>query len=248
MPHDGPGRRVSLGRLIPIAVLLTGLGLFFVFDLHHYLSFETLKEQRAWLLGFVDEHGPLAAFAFLGLYAAAVAFSLPGGALLTITGGFLFVLVLGPLLSVLGATIGAVVLFLATRTALYDLLHARAGPALRKMEDGFREDAMSYLLVLRLVPLFPFWLVNIVPALLGVPVRTYVIATFFGIMPGAFVYASVGNGLGALIAEGKSPDFGAIFRGEILLALSGLVILSLVPVVYKRLKARKAVTGQSGRG
>jgi uncharacterized membrane protein YdjX (TVP38/TMEM64 family) len=107
------------------------------------------------------------------------------------------------------------------------------------MEAGFRENAMSYLLVLRLVPLFPFWLVNLVPAFLGVPLRTYVIGTFFGIMPGTFVYASVGSGLGAILEAGESPDLGIIFKAEILIPLLGLALLALIPVIYKRIKTKR---------
>jgi uncharacterized membrane protein YdjX (TVP38/TMEM64 family) len=119
------------------------------------------------------------------------------------------------------------------------VLRAKAGPFLTKMEDGFRENAMSYLLVLRLVPLFPFWLVNLVPAFLGVPTGTYVIGTFFGIIPGTFVFASVGNGLGALLDAGQDPNLGIIFQPNVLGPLIALALLSLVPVAYKKYQARK---------
>jgi uncharacterized membrane protein YdjX (TVP38/TMEM64 family) len=165
----------------------------------------------------------------------------------TIFGGFLFSTVVdgipGTILAaaivVIGATVGATALFLAARTGLGEPLRARAGPNLRRMEAGFRENAMSYLLVLRLVPLFPFWLVNLVPAFLGVPLRTYVIGTFFGIMPGTFVYASVGSGLGAILEAGESPDLGIIFKAEILIPLLGLALLALIPVIYKRIKTKR---------
>ena len=107
------------------------------------------------------------------------------------------------------------------------------------MEEGFRRDALSYLLVLRLIPIFPFWLVNIVPAFLGVPLRTYVLGTFVGIIPGSFVYASVGNGLGAVFDAGGTPDLGIIFAPAILLPIVGLAVLALLPIVYRRFKARK---------
>ena len=123
---------------------------------------------------------------------------------MTIAGGFLFGTLTTTVVVVVGATIGAIALFLAARYAFFDALHAKAGPALLKMEKGFQENALSYLLVLRLIPLFPFWLVNLVPALLGVPLRTYVIGTALGIIPGTFVFASVGNGLGTLLEEGAN--------------------------------------------
>jgi uncharacterized membrane protein YdjX (TVP38/TMEM64 family) len=175
-----------------------------------------------------------------------IAFSLPGGAVATIFGGYIFSTVVdgvaGTILAaaivVIGATIGATTLFLAARTGLGEPLRARAGPGLKRMEAGFRENAMSYLLVLRLVPLFPFWLVNLVPAFLGVSLRTYVIGTFFGIMPGTFVYASVGSGLGAILEAGESPDLGIIFEAKILIPLLGLALLALIPVIYKHFKAK----------
>ncbi len=247
MPNDRPGRHFSVGRLVPIAVLAAGLILFFVFDLHHYVSLETLKEQREWLSRQVAEHAVLMAAAYILVYVVIAAFSLPIATLATITGGFLFGLVGGTAYSVIGATLGAIILFVAAKTAFYDLLHAKAGSALRKMEAGFREDALSYMLVLRLVPLFPFFVVNIVPALLGVPLRVYVIGTFFGMIPGAFVYASVGNGLSALLEAGQDPDLRIILTPKFLLPLIGLAVLAAIPVVYRHLKARKAVTDHSGR-
>ena len=139
-----------------------------------------------------------------------------------------------------GATIGATALFLAARYAFADLLRAKAGPAIRKMEDGFREDAFNYLLVLRLVPIFPFWLVNLVPAFLGVSLKVYVIATFIGIIPGGFVYALVGNGLGAIFDRGEVPDLLIIFQPQILAPILGLAVLAVIPVIYKKMKQRKA--------
>jgi uncharacterized membrane protein YdjX (TVP38/TMEM64 family) len=129
--------------------------------------------------------------------------------------------------------------FLAARTAFYDLFHARAGAALARLEEGFRRDSFSYLLFLRLVPVFPFWLVNIVPALLGMALGPYMLATLIGIIPGAVVYSSVGSGLGMLLDRGEMPNLGIIFEWRILLPLLGLAVLALVPVLYTRLRARK---------
>lgn len=234
-----PRRPAVLKRVLPLAVLAAGLVAFFVLDLDVYFSLEALKQNREFLQMFVAENGFLAILAFAGLYAVVVAFSLPGGAIMTLAGGFLFGTVVGGMTVVVGATIGATALFLIARTALGDVLRARAGPFLTKMEDGFRKNAMSYLLVLRLVPLFPFWLVNLVPAFLGVSTGTYVIGTFLGIIPGTFVFASVGNGLGALLDAGQDPDLGIIFQPNVLGPLVALALLSLVPVVYKKYQARK---------
>jgi uncharacterized membrane protein YdjX (TVP38/TMEM64 family) len=234
-----PKRSSAIRRLAPLAVLLIAIGAFFALGAHDYLSFETLRQHREQLLGLVEQHPLLAPLAFTAVYAAVIALSVPGGAILTIAGGFLFGIVPATLFVLVGATGGATVVFLIARTALGDSLRARAGPRIRRMEEGFRRDALSYLLVLRLIPIFPFWLVNIVPAFLGVPVRTYVLGTFIGIIPGSFVYASVGNGLGAVFDAGGTPDLGIIFKPAILLPIVGLAVLALLPVAYRRFKARK---------
>ena len=171
-------------RLIPVAVLLLGLALFLLLDLERYFSFEMLGRHHATLTSWVAAHMALAEILFVVAYALVVAFSLPIAVIITPVGGFLFGMWLGALLSVIGATIGSVAVFLAARTAFYDLFHARAGAALARLEDGFRRDSFSYLLFLRLVPVFPFWLVNIVPALLGMTLGPYTLATLIGIIPG----------------------------------------------------------------
>ncbi len=226
-------------RIILVAALLAGFGAFFWFDLGTYISLDSLRSNREALSAFVEENGFWAALLFGAIYAVVVAFSLPGGAVMTITGGFLFGWLGGGLIVVVGATIGATALFLIARTAIGGFLEAKAGPFVRKMEDGFRKNALSYLLVLRLIPLFPFWLVNLVPALLGVSTTTYVFATFFGIIPGTFVYASVGNGLGALFDAGNDPDLGIIFEPQFFAPLVGLAVLAILPVLYKKYQGRR---------
>lgn len=233
------GNSILFRRILPLAILIAGFVAFFALDLDRFVSLEALKENRETLRMLVSDNGIVAIIAYVLIYAVVIAFSLPGGAIMTITGGFLFGAVGGGLVVVVGATIGATALFLIARTALGDVLRAKAGPFLSKMEDGFRSNALSYLLVLRLIPLFPFWLVNLVPAFLGVSTATYVVGTFIGIIPGTFVYASVGNGLGALIDAGQDPDLGIIFRPEILGPLVGLAVLALLPVIYKKIQARK---------
>lgn len=236
---DGTTKRASAKRFLPLLVLLVGLGLFFAFDVGRYLSWDALKEHQDWLQGQIAAQGVLAYVIFIAIYAVATAFSLPGGALMTIVAGFLFGTVAAALSVIVGATLGAICLFLAARYALFDMLHAKAGPALLKMEQGFKENALNYLLVLRLVPLFPFWLVNLVPALLGVPLKTYIIATAIGIIPGTFVYASVGHGLGEILAAGETPDLTIIYDADVLIPLLGLAVLALIPVFYKAWKAHK---------
>ena len=237
-PDAGWGRR--LRRFLPLGILVLGLVLFFGLGLDRYLGLDALREHRQWLQEQVAARPLISGLAFVGVYALVIAFSIPGGAVLTIAGGLMFGTIWATLCAVVGATLGATTVFLAARTALSDLLRAKAGPALRRMEDGFRENALNYLLVLRLIPLFPFWLVNLVPAFLGVPLRVYVLGTFIGIIPGTFVYASLGNGLGAILDAGGHPDLKIIFSPEILIPIVGIAILALLPVIYKKIKARKA--------
>ena len=230
----------SVKRLWPLGLLALAIGTFFALDLDMYLTFEALRENRETLTAFVAKHALWASLLYMALYAAAVAMSLPGGAVLTIAGGFLFGTVLGTAQVVIAATVGATLLFLIAKTALADMLRAKAGPFLQRMEAGFQENAFSYLLVLRLIPLFPFFIVNLVPAFLGVGLRTYVLGTFIGIIPGSFVFTSVGAGLGSLFDRSETFSPGSVLTPEIVTALVGLAMLALLPVVYRKIKARRA--------
>jgi uncharacterized membrane protein YdjX (TVP38/TMEM64 family) len=225
-------------RILLVALFAAGIGAFFYFDLGQYLSLEALKTHREALVAWVGRNGALAWLVYLLVYAAVTLFSLPGGALMTIVGGFVFGPALGTGLTVIGATLGAVGLFLAARYVFHDYLLARAGPALKRMEAGFNEDAMSYMLFLRLVPAFPFVLVNLVPAFLGVKLGVYAVSTFLGIIPGTLVYALVGDGLGAVLDAGGDLNLGIIFEPRFLAPILGLSLLSLIPVAYKKFKRR----------
>lgn len=233
------GRVRSAARLLPLAALLIGLALFFAFGLQDHLSCSALRDNRAWLDAWVTAHRPLAILGFMALYAAAVALSVPGAALLTVAAGFLFGTPTATAMVVVAATAGATTLFLAARTAFSDLLQPRVGPWLSRLQRGFAENALSYLLFLRLVPLFPFFVVNLVPAFLGVRLRSFVIATFFGIIPGSLVFAYFGDRLGSLFDSGRDCSLDSVLTPQILLALTGLALLALVPVIYKRLLARR---------
>jgi uncharacterized membrane protein YdjX (TVP38/TMEM64 family) len=226
-------------RFLPVLILLLAIAAAFALGLHDYVRFEQLEHNHARLLEAVDRHPFLAPFAFTLLYALAIALSIPGGAILTMTGGFLFGVAAGTCYAVVAATLGATVVFLIAKTALGDSLRQSTGPAMRRMEAGFRENALNYLLFLRLIPVFPFWLVNLVSAFLGVPLTTYVVATAVGIIPGPLVYASVGNGLGAVFESGGRPDLAIIFEPQIILPLVGLAVLAILPVVYRKIKARQ---------
>lgn len=222
-------------RLIPLLVLALVLVLFFAFDLGRFLGFDALAEHKAWLSAWVDAHVVLAPLLYMLLYVAVVAFSLPGGLMMTIAGGLLFGAVSGAFYAVVGATIGASALFLIAKTSLGDFLMAKAGGSVKKMQAGFSENALSYMFVLRLVPLFPFFLVNLAPAFLGVSLRVYVIATFFGIMPATFVFALTGSGLGSVLEQGGDVSLAGVMTPEMMAALAGLALLALIPVAYKRI-------------
>jgi uncharacterized membrane protein YdjX (TVP38/TMEM64 family) len=241
----GRAKRGVLRRLLPVLILACGFALFFALGLDRYLSFQALSDNQDWLKAQVRDNALVTALAFIAAYALVAAFSVPGGAVLTILGGFLFGTFVGAAYTVTGATLGAVAVFLAARTALGNTLREKAGGAVKRMQDGFNENALSYLLVLRLVPIFPFWLVNLVPALVGVPLRTYVIGTVVGIVPGTVVYSSVGNGVGAILAQGGTPNLSIIFAPEIIGPIVGLALLSLLPVAYKKWKGRAAASSAS---
>jgi uncharacterized membrane protein YdjX (TVP38/TMEM64 family) len=237
MPAMNPPRRRGLvRRLLPVAILAVALALFFAFDLQKYLSFEALGAHRATLLDLVERQYIAVLAAYVLIYALMVAVSVPGGTVLTVAGGFLFGLWAGTLASAAGATIGAALLFLAARHALAEPLRARAGPWFERIERGFRTDGISYLLVLRLIPLFPFFAVNLVVPLLGVKFSTYVATTFVGILPGTFVFTSFGDGLGAIFQAGEMPTLEGVLTPGIVIALIGLAVLALAPVAYRRIR------------
>ncbi len=240
MPENYGATSRALRRWWPALVLLAGFAAFFALGFDRYLGFAALKEHRHALLELVRGHTALTAVGFAGVYALCIAFSLPVGAIMTITAGFLFGQILGSLVAMTGATLGAVAVFLAARTALGDSLRRRAGPWLAKMQAGFNENALSYLLVLRLVPLFPFAVVNLVPAFLGMKLRDYALATFIGIIPGSIVYTAVGTGLGSVFDRGGEFSARGVLTPQLLMALGGLACLALAPVVYKKLKGRSA--------
>ncbi len=231
---------MNVKKYLPIALLVSGLLLAIYFDVHKLLSFEVIGENYSLIKNYIDEQFLLSIIIFAAGYALIVAFSIPGASVLSLMYGALLGTVVSGFLVVISATIGASMIFLAARYAFADTLKERAGPWLSKMQDGFNKNAVSYLLFLRLVPAFPFFVVNIVPAFMGVTLRTYVITTFFGIMPGTFVFASIGNGIGYVLEQGKTPNLSILSSPEILLPLAALGLLSLIPIAYKKIKAGKA--------
>lgn len=201
-----------------------------------YLSFETIKTHRASVLQLIETHPILMPLFFIALYIVVIALSLPGGAVLTLLGGFFFGLPWSTLYVLLGATIGATLIFLAARTAFGDLLKKKAGPFLSKMEKGFQKNVASYLLFLRFVPLFPFWLVNLAPAFFNVRTSTYIWTTLIGILPGTYVLTQAGSGLGAIFDEGHSFSIENIFNLQVKIALFALALFALIPILVKKLR------------
>ncbi|MEM6661705.1 MAG: TVP38/TMEM64 family protein [Pseudomonadota bacterium] len=239
-PPDAPAKSV-VRRFLPIALIAVGAiaGILLARD---YLSLSALAENYQALSAWKDANLILAILSFVGIYAVATAFSIPGGVWLTLIGGFLFGTVLGSVLVVSAATLGAMAIFIAARTALGDLLRSRASGWLAKMEAGFREGEVSYLLIMRLVPAIPFFVANIAPAFLGARPWTYLWTTFVGIIPGTVVYISLGAGLGEQLSRGETPNLGVIFEWHILGPMLGLAALAALPVVMKAFGAKGSVS------
>jgi len=231
----------GLARYIPVVVIAITFGGIFALGGQEYLTFETFQTNRAFLTDIVADLGVLAPIGFIFVYAAMIVLVPPSGTIMTLISGFMFGTWLGGTVNVVAATMGATGLFLATRTAFGDVLRARAGGAVAKMEAGFQKNAASYMLFLRLVPVFPFFIVNIVPALLGVPLRVFAATTALGIIPGTFIYTSLGAGLGAILEE-ESPNFGLIFEPQYLGPILGLALLSLIPIFVNRRRGKTDVS------
>lgn len=216
--------------------------------LRDYLSFESLAAHREALLAYRDAHFVAAAVLFIMAYTGIVALSLPGATVATLTGGFLFGVFPGVLFNVSGATLGAIAIFLAAKAGFGARLAARidAGDGtVARIKRGIDENQWSVLFLIRLVPAVPFFAANLLPALVGVPLGRFVVTTFFGIMPGALVYTSVGAGLGSVFEKGETPDLGIIFEPQILLPLLGLCALAVLPMVLKVWRGR-AVADEQG--
>lgn len=228
-----------LRRLPIIAIVIVAL--IGAFTLRDYLSFETLRENREALLAFRDANYIGTVLVFMGVYIAIVAFSLPGATIATLTGGFLFATFPGALFNIVAATIGATLIFLAAKFGLGDRLAARMEASegtVRKLKDGIDENQWSVLFLMRLVPAVPFFVANLVPALVGVPLSRFAITTFLGIIPGGVVYTSVGAGLGEVFERGETPDLGIIFEPHILLPILGLCALAALPIVIKAFRKK----------
>ena len=252
--HINPLWKRFIGPVIILALMALGFSL----GLHKYLSLQSIADNREALQVFTDKNIVAALCVFMAVYIAAVALSFPGASVLTILAGLLFGWLVGGVAVVFAATLGAVILFKIVHTSFGDVLVKKAGPLLSRINAGFSEDAFNYLLFLRLVPAFPFWLVNIAAALANVKLRTFTLATALGIIPGTFAFASIGSGLDSLITAQKtdhdacvatqgaaacpfelSPS--SLITKELIIAFVALGVVSLIPVAIKKWKAKNAV-------
>ncbi len=229
---------MTLKRLIPLVVLVALLIGAFALRLDRYVTLDTLRDNRAALSELVQSHSVLSGLFYILAYIVAVALSFPGATILTLAGGLLFGATVGASLTVIGATAGATILFLIARSAAGDVLRRRAGPFLARLSEGFSRNAFNYLLFLRLVPAFPFWVVNLAPAILGMRLLPYGIATGIGIIPGTFVYAAFGASLGKVFDAGREVQLKDVLSPTLIAGLVVLGFLSLLPILLKS-KARQ---------
>lgn len=248
--NTSPSSFSMLKRWIPLAILLSAMVFAFANGWHRELTLSNLIMNREALGASVAENYWFTVLTYCGLYVLAVSLSIPGASWITVAGGLVFGWVYGGIFTAFAATAGATIIYVIARTSFGSILSEKAGPRLKKLASGLQENAFSYLLFLRLVPLFPFWLINLAPALFNVKVSTYVAATFIGILPGTFAYALLGEGLDSLVAaqEAANPgcaakgtceiDVGAAITPEIIAALVGLAIVSLVPIIVQKMRTK----------
>lgn len=230
-------------KRLPI-IIIAAVALGGIFFLRDKLTFEALAENREALLAFRDANYLLTVLAFVSAYVVIVAFSLPGATIATLTGGFLFATFPGALFNMTGATIGATAIFLAARWGFGDSLGRKlenSEGAVKKIKDGIDENQWSMLFLIRLVPAVPFFLANLIPSFLEVPLHRFVISTFLGIIPGAVVYTSVGAGLGEVFARGETPNLGIIFEPQIILPIIGLCVLAAMPIAINAIRGKKGL-------
>lgn len=220
-------------RLAPLGVIVAVLLAGYFYDVHTYLSPDTLSENKATLDLFVQDNFVLAMGAYLLIYITAVALSFPGASFLTIAGGAVFGWFVGGTLTIIGATIGASIIFLIAKTSLGDFLAEKAGPRMAKLRDGFQKDAFNYLLTLRLAPVVPFWITNLAPAFFGMDLARYALATFINIIPGTYTYSFISEQVGTSFEKDSNIVTNVTF------GLIALAVASVVPLIVKYIRNRK---------
>jgi uncharacterized membrane protein YdjX (TVP38/TMEM64 family) len=240
LPAETVVPKNSVRRFAPVAFILGALALGYGMGWQRFFTLDYLAASQTTLKALVADYPVLSRVGFFVAYAAAVAVSFPAASILTIFAGFLFGWLVGGLIVAFAATLGACGLFLAAQTAFGDSLRNRVGGAAKAMSEGFEKDAFNYLLFLRLAPIFPFFVINIVPALFKVPLKTYATATVLGILPGTFAYAFLGQGLGssldAATKAGTSLNVKDLVTPQLLTAFIVLALAALLPIIVKRLR------------
>ena len=239
-----------LRKWLPVGIIALVFGTAWYAGWFDYVSLSSIIMHRETLAGFVSDNFVLGIAGFIVIYAALVAISFPGASLLTIAAGFLFGGLTGGLATVVGATLGAAIIFEIAKSSFGDTLEKGTGKFVEKMRKGFQEDSFLYLLTLRLTPVFPFWVINIVPALLNMRLGPYVLATFLGIIPGTLAYSYIGSGLDSVIMAQEHANPGCAAAGtcevdpstlitkDVIIAMVALGIISLLPVVVKKLRRK----------
>ncbi|MGL4404750.1 MAG: TVP38/TMEM64 family protein, partial [Notoacmeibacter sp.] len=227
-------------RFAPVIAIAVVLGVGYAFGWQRFFTLSYLAQSQTMLIDLVAANPVLSRLAFFAAYAAAVAVAFPAASILTVFAGFLFGWLQGGLIVATAATLGACFLFLAAKSAFGDSLRNKVGGAAKSMTEGFENDAFNYLLFLRLAPIFPFLVVNIVPALFKVPLKTYASATLLGILPGTFAYSFLGQGLGssldAATKTGTELNLKDLVTPQLIAAFIVLALAALLPIIIKRLR------------
>ncbi|MBE0452185.1 TVP38/TMEM64 family protein [Roseovarius autotrophicus] len=243
-PTPAPARRkTGLMRHLPLAVILI-VAVIGAVTLRDHITFDTLRDNREALLAFRNDNIMLMALAFIATYILIVAFSLPGAAVASVTGGFLFGLTLGTALNVTAASLGAIVIFLAARWGLGRTLAAKietTDGTLKRLKQGLHDNEISVLFLMRLVPAVPFFVANLLPALVGVRFVNFAFTTVLGIIPGGIVYTWIGVGLGEVFDRGESPDLSLLWEPQIIGPILGLAALAALPMAIKYFRGKKDV-------
>jgi len=232
-------------RFGPAALLVAGLAAAIASGALNHLSLHELRASRFSLHAFVQTHPARAVLLYLAVYLGVVCLSVPGALIMTLSGGFLFGPWVGGLLADLGCSIGAIVVFGVCRLTVGDALERRLSPRIKAFEAGFRQDAFLYLLTLRLIPVTPFWLVNLAAGLIGAPTRAFVTATVVGILPASLIYASLGAGLDGMFDRGEHLGPQLFLAPRIVLPLIGLALLSILPIVHHWWRARRGASASA---
>jgi len=243
MTQTPPAEKSGLAKRLPLLIIVS-VAAIGAFTLKDFLSFQALADNREALIAFRDANYLLTVLAFIAAYVVIVAFSLPGATIATLTGGFLFATFPGALFNVTAATIGATAIFLAARMGFGEKLGKKlesSDGTIKKIKDGIDENQWSMLFLIRLVPAVPFFIANLLPSFLEVPLYRFVVSTFLGIIPGAVVYTSVGAGLGEVFARGETPNLGIIFEPHILLPILGLCALAALPILIKVIRGKEGL-------